>query len=147
MTSPALANGRLGWVADERVRLFSVGYEIRVRISRREAVVLRGHRALFRFTVAVGRAATPTPLGRFAVTDKLRIRGTASYGCCALPISGRQPNLPQGWGGGDRLAIHGTSDPASIGGAVSMGCLRASDQALRRLLVTVPLGTPVIVSG
>ena len=53
--------------------------------------------------------ATPTPLGRFAVTDRLRTSSAGSpYGCCALALSGHQTKLPPGWPGGDRLAIHGT---------------------------------------
>ena len=43
------------------------------------------------------------------------------------------------------MAIHGTSDPTSIGAAASAGCLRAADSDLRLLMRRVPLGTPVII--
>jgi lipoprotein-anchoring transpeptidase ErfK/SrfK len=66
------------------------------------------------------------------------------YGCCILALSGRQPNLPRGWSGGDRLAIHGSSTP-TWGKAVSNGCLHADEADLRYLMRWVPLGTYVRV--
>ena len=41
------------------------------------------------------------------------------------------------------MAIHGTSQPGSVGYAVSLGCLRAGEADVRRLVRTVPLGAPV----
>ena len=41
--------------------------------------------------------------------------------------SGHQPDLPQGWSGGDRLAIHGSPTP-TWGQNVSNGCLHAGRQ-------------------
>jgi lipoprotein-anchoring transpeptidase ErfK/SrfK len=96
--------------------------------------------------VAVGRPGNSTPLGRYAVTDRLHTGGADSpYGCCAIALTGHQVNLPAGWPGGDRLAIHGTPQTSSIGRAVSLGCLRAPTAGLRVLMRRVPLGTPVFV--
>ncbi len=82
--------------------------------------------------------------GDYAVTDGLVGRGLGPwYGCCLLALSGHQPNLPAGWIGGDRMAIHGT--PGSIGGATSHGCLRASDANMISLIARVPLGAPVFI--
>ena len=81
--------------------------------------------------------------GRFYVTDKLPgVEFGSYYGCCILALSGRQPNLPEGWSGGDRLAIHGSPTP-TWGHAVSNGCLHAAEPDLRYLMKTVPLGTAV----
>jgi lipoprotein-anchoring transpeptidase ErfK/SrfK len=60
-----------------------------------------------------------------------------------LALSGHQPNLPSGWIGGDRMAIHGT--PEEIGIANSAGCLRASDSDMQALFRRIPLGTPVLI--
>jgi lipoprotein-anchoring transpeptidase ErfK/SrfK len=80
------------------------------------------------------------------VTDKIAgSRFGPYYGCCILALSGHQPNTPPGWTGGDRLAIHGTDAPATIGTPASAGCLRAADADLRPLMAKVPLGTPVFV--
>jgi lipoprotein-anchoring transpeptidase ErfK/SrfK len=92
----------------------------------------------------MGRPESPTPLGRFAVTDKLVSR-VSYYGCCVLALSATQPRLPRGWSGGNRIAIHGTDEPSTIGTAASAGCPRARDRDLRYLLDAVPLGTPVVI--
>ncbi|MGH2947089.1 MAG: L,D-transpeptidase, partial [Solirubrobacteraceae bacterium] len=103
---------------------------------------------LRRLPVAVGRPDTPTPTGRFAVTDRLRSRRADSpYGCCAIALSGHQTELLPGWPGGDRLAVHGTPQPETIGHAVSLGCMRASRRDLRVLMRRVPLGAPVFVTA
>ena len=49
------------------------------------------------------------------------------------------------WTGGDQIAIHGTNEPASIGRAASLGCLRVGSRGLRVLERMVPLGTPVVI--
>jgi lipoprotein-anchoring transpeptidase ErfK/SrfK len=143
-----VANGRLGWV-DARADTFAE-WRTRVRVtidlSDRRLVVRRGDRVLRRITVGIGRPSSPTPVGRFAVTDKLPgSRYGSYYGCCILALSAHQPNLPPGWTGGDRIAVHGTNDPGSIGTASSAGCPRARDADLRYLLRVVPLGAPVTV--
>jgi lipoprotein-anchoring transpeptidase ErfK/SrfK len=79
------------------------------------------------------------------VTDRVAFQGDGYLGSFALGLSGIQPNLPSGWTGGDQLAIHGTSDPSSIGRSVSAGCVRVSEATLDRLRRVVRLGTPVII--
>jgi lipoprotein-anchoring transpeptidase ErfK/SrfK len=111
--------------------------------GRRRAVVRAGGHVVQRFTVAVGRPGNPTPLGRYAVTDKIRFPHPGAYGCCALALSGHQPSTPQGWGGGDRLAFHGTQHEETVGQAASLGCMRMRRVDIARLVSTVPLGTPV----
>jgi lipoprotein-anchoring transpeptidase ErfK/SrfK len=99
-----------------------------------------------RTSIGVGRAGSPTPTGRFAVTDKLNGSDySAAYGCCILALSAIQPNLPAGWSGGNRVAIHGTLASSDFGRAVSAGCMHASDADLRSLMRIVPLGTPVVI--
>jgi lipoprotein-anchoring transpeptidase ErfK/SrfK len=143
-----LPNGRLGWVdpAESAVARSRTRVRVTVDLSERRLVVRRGDRVLRRVTVAVGRPGSPTPVGRFAVTDKLSGPAfSAAYGCCILALSAHQPSLPSGWQGGDRIAVHGTNDPGSIGTAASAGCPRASDEDMRYLLRAVPLGAPVFV--
>jgi lipoprotein-anchoring transpeptidase ErfK/SrfK len=43
------------------------------------------------------------------------------------------------------MAIHGTSDPSSIGAASSAGCIRAAHSDLELLMSRVPVGTPVVI--
>ena len=107
---------------------------------------MHGSRPLASFSAAIGAATTPTPAGRFSVTDSL-VTGDPSgpFGWYAFGLSGHQPHLPPGWSGGDQLAIHGTDDPASIGTPAYRGCLRVSPQALARLRPALHLGTPVVI--
>jgi lipoprotein-anchoring transpeptidase ErfK/SrfK len=142
--SDHLPNSRVGWIPVENVTLLHVPYTLHVDLSERKLVVRRKGRAVRRITVAIGRSGSTTPTGRFAVTDRLKIDGDhPAYGCCALALTGRQPNVPQGWTGGDRLAIHGTTNEATLGTPASSGCLRASDRNMRWLLKRISLGTPV----
>jgi L,D-transpeptidase-like protein len=146
VSTPELGNGHLGWV-DARsrdLRFARTRLELDIDLSERLAVLRSGSRVLRRLVVGVGRPGSPTPTGRFSVTDKLSGPDySAYYGCCILALSATQPNLPAGWSGGNRIAIHG----GPTGGAVSAGCLHAGDADLRYLMRLVPLGTPVRISA
>ena len=145
--SKELPNGRIGWIAaNAGLVAYRTPYSVVVSLRRREAVVRRAGRVALRFPVAIGSPSTPTPTGRFAVTDKLLTEDPASpYGCCILALSAHQTHTPQGWGGGDRVAIHATNLPETIGTAASLGCLRGPADAVRHLVHTVPLGTVVTI--
>lgn len=149
VVAAALGNGRIGWIdaRKERPRMWRSKLTLRADLSDRSLELRRGSRVVRRIPVTVGGAGTPTPTGRFAVTDKLlpTERG-GTYGCCVLALSGHQPNLRPGWAGGDRVAIHGSPEQQT-GGAASAGCLRATNRDLERLIDTVPLGTPVLIQA
>jgi hypothetical protein len=143
----SLGNSRVAWVDTERapVLMRPRRLELEVDLSRRELVLLSNGVRKRRISVAIGAPDTPTPPGEYYVTDKLPGADFGPYyGCCILALSGHQPNLPQGWSGGDRLAIHGSPTP-TWGQNVSNGCLHAREADLRYLLKTVPLGTVVSV--
>jgi len=145
--SAALPNGRIGWLpASAPLRPYATDYRVEASLRRRQVVVRRGTQVVLRFPVAVGGPGTPTPTGRFAVTDTLLTEDPSGpYGCCILALSGHQLHTPQGWGGGDRIAIHATDKPGTIGSAASLGCLRAPAGEMRRLIRLVPLGTVVTI--
>lgn len=141
-----LRNGEIAWVRRSDARLDCVRWSLHADTSKRMLFVRRDGRTVRKMRVAVGRPANPTPKGRFTVTDKLRVTDPASpYGCCVLALSGHQTDLPDYWPGGDRLAVHATSDTASIGQPVSLGCLRTRAAAARWLIHTVPLGSPIFI--
>jgi len=148
VVAPELGNGEVAWI-DARtsgVRLAAIAMSVSIDLSRRVLVVKRGSEVVRRVTIGVGAPGSPTPIGRFAVTDKLSgSRYGSYYGCCILALSAKQPNLPPGWTGGDRIAVHGTDEPWTIGEATSAGCPHASDEDLRYLLRVLPLGTPVFI--
>jgi len=143
--TPRLPNGQLGWVRIDprRVRAYSTPYEISVDVSAREASLYKRDHVMDSFPVTVGVPGADTPTGRFAVTDTFIGNLNPAYGCCALALTATQPNVPSGWIGGTRIAIHGTTGP--LGVAASHGCVRAADPNVRKLVNTVPIGTPVVV--
>jgi lipoprotein-anchoring transpeptidase ErfK/SrfK len=148
VVTSVLPNGRLAWIKRDAVTLRRTRWSLRADLSEHTLTLLRNGRAVRRINVAVGRAGSETPTGRFAVTDKLA--GTSYgpyYGCCILALSGHQPNTPPGWTGGNRIAIHGTDSPSTIGTAASAGCLRAADGDLQALVERVPVGTPVSIGA
>jgi hypothetical protein len=143
----SLGNDRVAWLQPDRapVSLRERAVRIEVDLSRREVIVQPERGQPRRISVAVGAPDTPTPPGEYYVTDKLRGADFGPfYGCCILALSGHQPDLPEGWSGGDRLAIHGSPTP-TWGKNVSNGCLHAREADLRYLLKTVPLGTVVTI--
>jgi lipoprotein-anchoring transpeptidase ErfK/SrfK len=114
-------------------------------LSEHRIAVRRGSDVLFRAPSATGAPESPTPVGRYFVTDRVPFPGGGPLGTFAFGISGIQPSLPAGWSGGDQLAIHGTDAPATIGTSASAGCLRVSERVLRRLRPLLRPGTPVVV--
>ena len=144
---PQLGNRRLGWIRRSRaLKLDTTRTWIRADLSRRRVELRRGNRVVKRARVGIGRPGSPTPTGRFTITDKLPGRRFSPYyGRVILALSGRQPRTPPGWTGGDRLAIHGTNQPARVGERTSAGCLVARDEALAEIAREVPLGAPVVI--
>jgi lipoprotein-anchoring transpeptidase ErfK/SrfK len=136
---------RSGWI---RATAGDVSFRARrwsivARRSRGTVTVLDRGRRVRTIAAAFGRSGSPTPRGRFAVTDRLSGAGfRGAYGCCILALSGHQPNLPGGWRGGDRLAIHSTNKPVP---SPSAGCVVATDADLLWLMRRAPLGTPVTI--
>ena len=140
--SDLLPNNVHGYVRRSDVSLTRSGFVLEADLSRRELVVWRWGEPTRRFRIAIGARISPTPTGRFSITDKYSHYEPAFYGCCVLALSGHQTHLPPGWTGGNRLAIH---EGRGIGQAVSAGCLRASAANARYLMHTIPLGTQVVI--
>ena len=140
-----LQNGFLGWMRYDprRMERLWTKYALRVDLSERNLQLRYGGKSIENYSVTVGAAGSDTPLGRFAVTDAITFSDSPWYGCCALALTAHQPNLPLGWIGGDRVAIHGTT--GGVGLAESNGCIRATNETMEALFKRVPLGTPVFI--
>lgn len=137
-------------------------------LDRRHKVlrVIEGNRVVRRYPVAVGMPGWETPVGQFSVIEK-RANPTWEH-----PASGHLlPPGPQnplgsrwigfhrdcrgrsGFNGQEHLVVkgcveagfHGTPNRASVGRAVSHGCVRLLDEHAKELFDLVSLGTPVIV--
>jgi lipoprotein-anchoring transpeptidase ErfK/SrfK len=142
---PYVSPRRYGWIRIQGLERRTTWLSVRVDVSSRQVSVIRRGKKLFSGPVAVGASSSPTPPGRYFVTDRVPFYPGHYLGSFAFGISGIQPNLPAGWSGGNQLAIHGTNNPSSIGQAASAGCIRVAEATLAKLKPLLTLGTPVIV--
>jgi hypothetical protein len=142
---PVRPNGREGYVRAADVRIFRVSTRILVDLSARRLEVEREGDQVLTAPVAVGSGATPTPTGAFYVNQKVRVTDAEGpFGPAVLGVSGFS-NVLTGWTEGGPIAIHGTSDPSSIGRAVSNGCVRVANDVVERLYDEIDAGTPVVI--
>lgn len=87
------------------------------------------------YTIAAGKPSTPSPIGTWTIISKGK--WSAGFGTRWMGL-----NVP--WG---RYGIHGTNKPLSIGGSVSLGCIRMLNKDAEELYERVSYGTPVAIYG
>lgn len=104
--------------------------------TRRTLTVLVNGQPLKTYPVALGKFATPTPLGNYRIVRKAMHWGSG-FGSRWLEL-----NVP--WG---LYGIHGTNKPWSIGSYASHGCIRMHNSDIEELYPLVPVGAPVIIAG
>ncbi len=144
---PIRPNGATGWVRAGQLRVEAVHTRIVVDLSERRLTLFRDGRPVLRTTTAVGAPTTPTPIGRFYVNQRLiPANPSGPWGPGAIGISAHSDVL-RSWTQGGPIAIHGTNEPASIGRAVSHGCIRLDNRVLNKLFWETDAGTPVIISA
>jgi lipoprotein-anchoring transpeptidase ErfK/SrfK len=142
---PIKPNGVVGYVRPKDVSVEKVTTRISVDLSRRELRLYRRGKLVLATPVAVGASPTPTPIGRYFVSQRI-VTGNPSgaFGPVVLAVSAFS-NVLQGWAKGGPIAIHGTNAPWSIGRAASHGCVRVQNETLMRLFRATPGGTPVVI--
>jgi hypothetical protein len=111
-----------------------------VDLAHARLTVLRGGRSLGSFPIGDGTPATPTPVGRFFVTDRLAFPAGSPYAPLAFALAAHQTHLAPTWPGGDLVAIH----PGAMG-PISNGCIHVGLPALALLRRVAALGTLVTV--
>jgi lipoprotein-anchoring transpeptidase ErfK/SrfK len=143
---PIRPNGSTGWIPADAVELRPNAVALTVDRGRHRLVLTRDGQVELEAPVADGTAANPTPAGSFFVTDVVETEDAGgAYGPFAFGLSGHSETLTDFAGGDGQLGLHGTDDPAGIGRSVSHGCIRVTNDVIRRLVDAVPLGTPVTV--
>lgn len=139
---PSRPNRSTAWLRRRDVVLSTTPYRLIIDRRRHRLSVINRNRLTLRVPIAVGSSLTPTPRGRYYVTDLIRSRDPF-YGPYALGLSAHSPVLTSYAGGNGQLGIHGTNQPWSIGKDVSHGCIRVRNRYIRALARAVPIGTPV----
>jgi L,D-transpeptidase catalytic domain len=115
-------------------------------VDRRLALVEDGH-VMKVYTVAVGKPATPSPVGTFAIARRVKNPTYHHDGKTVLP----GPGNPVGtrWMGLNikGFGIHGTNEPKSIGKAASHGCIRMAKADIEEFYEMVAAGDMVELLG
>jgi lipoprotein-anchoring transpeptidase ErfK/SrfK len=143
---PILPNNTTGWVRRSALGGYRfVRTRLVVDLRSLEATLYRGRATLLHVPVGVGTKATPTPVGRFYIRDRLTRYASPFYGPIAFGTSARSPVLTD-WPAGGYVGIHGTNEPGLIPGRVSHGCIRLRNADILELARLMPIGTPVTIT-
>ncbi|MDP9073401.1 MAG: L,D-transpeptidase [Actinomycetota bacterium] len=141
---PSRPNGATAWVHRSDVNLRRVPNHIQVLLGARRLTVYQGDQALGSYRVAIGAPSGPTPTGDFYIDAVVVLHpDTGVYGSGQLSVTAFSDVYHTFGGGVGEIAIHGTNDPALIGGTVSHGCLRMLNGDWLQLQAVAPTGTPV----
>ncbi|SDQ53387.1 L,D-transpeptidase [Thermostaphylospora chromogena] len=143
---PSRPNRATGWIRGDtgELRVARTPYLIKVETRARRLTVLKAGRVTGRWTVAVGAPKTPTPHGRTFLLALLA-PSEDTHGSPVLPTGTHSATLDTFGGGPGTVAFHGWPDASVFGKAVSHGCVRVPDSAMR-VLTRIPLGTVVIIT-
>jgi lipoprotein-anchoring transpeptidase ErfK/SrfK len=143
---PILPNNSTGWVPRSALgNLYTVRTHLYVNRAKFTATLKREGRTIFTTRVGVGRSKWPTPAGQFYIRDKFTDFEDPFYGPIAFGTSARSAVLTD-WPGGGVIGIHGTNAPEILPGAVSHGCIRMRNDAIRRLSRLMQAGTPLTIT-
>ncbi len=140
---PKRPNGVKGWVPRLALRSFTLVREF-LEIDRRKlrATLYRAGKQVMTTRIGIGTKANPTPVGRFYIREKFRVRSSPIYGPYALGTSAYAPKLTD-WPGGGVVGLHGTNQPGLIPGRPSHGCIRLRNSSISKLYRLTPRGTPI----
>jgi lipoprotein-anchoring transpeptidase ErfK/SrfK len=144
---PIRPNGASGWIKASDVTLGTSDFEIKIELAAHKLTLYKLGQPILESATVIGTTKTPTPPGRFYVTDPVDLRknSNAGYGVYALGISGFSEVLTSFKGGPGQLAVHGTNNPREVGQDISNGCVRVPNDIIMQLALQAPLGTPVTI--
>ena len=144
---PGRPNSHTGWIRVGATALRTTPWHIVVQRSRRRVTVYRLGRAVRVLKAIVGKPSTPTPLGEFFVEESVQLRAKDVGAPFALALSARSKVLQEYAGGPGQIALHGLDNIGGVlGTAVSHGCVRLADSAMRWLVAWGRIGPGVPVT-
>lgn len=141
---PIRPNGSTGWVRADEVSFYVADSRIVVELGERRLTYTVDGVEILSTEVGIGSSHNETPTGHFFVTDNVTLANPDSaWGPHALGLSARSETIT-GFNGGDGIiGIHGTNNPGSVGGDISLGCVRLPNEMITALHELVPIGTRV----
>lgn len=142
--NPNTINQQAPQVQEPEIRLV-------LRLKKRRVYVYQGKKVLASYPVAIGKPGWETPKGNFKVIEMLENPGWTNFKTGEVIAPGPNSPLGERWigfwtDGRDLIGFHGTPNRASVGKAVSHGCVRMYNEDVRKLYEFVKLGTSVTVS-
>jgi lipoprotein-anchoring transpeptidase ErfK/SrfK len=147
---PNRPNGSSGWIREDFVRLSKTPWRVIVNRTTHTVSVYRDGRKQRSFKAVIGKSATPTPRGLYAIYEKLPQPNPKGFlGPWALHLTAFSDVLFNYGGGPGRVAIHGrdgTSLADPLGSSASHGCVRVDDVNIVWMAHVIPLGTPVLIT-
>jgi lipoprotein-anchoring transpeptidase ErfK/SrfK len=145
---PGRPNGSTGWISKRATVLAVTYWHVIVSTSLRRVSVYRRGRRVRVFSAIVGKASTPTPLGKFFVEESIKLSPGAVGAPFALALSARSTVLQEFAGGPGQIALHGLMNVGgTLGTAASHGCVRLDNGAMSWLVRRVGPGAPVTITG
>ena len=144
---PVRPDRSTGWVRRSSITLVTTAYAVQVHLRAHRLSLLISDRVVRSIPIGVGQSVTPTPSGRYFITELLKQPDpTGPYGPYAFGLSAFSGVLTHfGRGGNGQIGIHGTDQPQLIGTDVSHGCIRVRNSDIIWLARRLPLGTPVVI--
>ena len=144
---PGRPNSHTGWIRAGATALRTTPWHIVVQTSRRRVTVYRLGRVVRTFKAIVGKPSTPTPLGQFFVEESVHLHPKTVGAPFALALSARSKVIQEFAGGPGQIALHGLDNIGGVlGTAVSHGCIRLADSAMRWLVGWGRIGPGVPVT-
>ncbi len=144
---PVRPNGSTGWIEADGVDVTATAFRVEIDMSEYSFTVLEGGEELRTGPIGIGTSDTPTPPGEYYFTELLQPADPdGAYGAYAFGLNGHSDTLETFAGGPGQLAVHGTDDESGLGGEVSHGCIRVSNDDITWMAGLLPLGTPVEIT-
>lgn len=145
---PIRPNDLVGWVEAGSVDVTKTDLRIFVDLEGRSLRVDRAGDEVFRTDIAIGTEDDPTPTATSFVTELIEnVNPGGAYGPYAFGLSIHSDTQTEFAGGDGQVGIHGTNRPDLIGQRVSHGCVRLTNEDVKRLVdLQLPLGTPVFIT-
>jgi lipoprotein-anchoring transpeptidase ErfK/SrfK len=137
-------NGSTGWIRQSEVQVTPNPYHMRISLGEHKISVFRGTNAIYEGQVAIGKAETPTPTGRYYTRVLIQAPDPNTvYGPFAYGLSAHSDVLTEFNGGDGETGVHGNNDASVLGKSVTAGCIRMDNDQITKLSKMLPLGTPV----
>jgi lipoprotein-anchoring transpeptidase ErfK/SrfK len=143
---PGRPNGTTGWISARATVSSWTSWHIVVNTTSRRVTIYRHSRPVRVFKAVVGKASTPTPLGKFFVEEAIQLPAREVGAPYALALSARSTVLQEFAGGPGQIALHGLRNVGgTLGTSVSHGCVRLDTGAMRWLVARIGPGVPVTI--